>query len=85
MTYIANQTPLGKATVEKLESIGDNNKKSGGCGKSHQAKDGRDFGDVQKGCHSEYIQGEFAVGLYILVKLLRVTQERCGGMRMRSV
>ena len=47
---IGKQMNLGKATVEKIEAIGDNNKKSGGYGKAHQAKYGICFGDVRKDC-----------------------------------
>ena len=46
--YISKQMTLGKDTVEKLAGIEDNNKNSGGCGKFHQAKGGRNFGGVWK-------------------------------------
>ena len=81
---IAEQMPLGKATVDKLEAIEDN-KKIGGCGKSHQSKDGINVGDVQKYCQSADSQGDFAVGLYSRAECLGGPQEWCGGIRMMSI
>ena len=58
---------------------------SGGCGKAHQSKYGRNFGHVRKDCQSAYSQEDFSVGSYSRVERLGGPQERYGGMRMRSV
>ena len=81
---IAKQMTSGKATAEKLEAI-EYKKNSGSCGKSHQSKDGRNFGNVWKYCQSTDIQVDFAVGFYSRVEQIGGPQERCGGTRMRSV
>ena len=60
-------------------------KNSGGYGKYHQDKDGRNFSDLKKYLRSADTQGYFTVGLYSHVERLRGPKERYGGTRMRIV